>query len=367
MKLRYKIAVGILLVLVVTLASLALAVSYTAECEPAPELADKTERMKAIVLRCYGPPDVLTFEEIARPVPGDNEVLVKVHAAAVNPYDWHGMRGSPYFMRLGAGIGKPKDVRIGVDFAGTVEAIGKDVTRFEVGDEVFGGAAGAFAEYVILGEDRGIAHKPANVSFEQAAAVAIAGITALQAVRDKGQVQPGQTVLINGASGGVGTFAVQIAKSLGAETHGVCSTRNVDMVRSLGADRVFDYKKENYTESDQLYDVIVDLVGNHPVSANRGVLKPTGALVIVGAQKGDWFGPMVNPLKAMLTAPFVDQKLGMFIAKFNQEDMTTLADLMASGAVTPVIDSRYSLSQTAEAIRHSEEGHARGKIIITME
>lgn len=368
MKLRYKIAGGTLIVLVVTLASLALAVSYTAECEPAPELSDKTESMKAIVLRCYGSPDVLTFEDVAKPVPGDNDVLVKVHAAAVNPYDWHGMRGSPYFMRLGMGIGKPKDVRIGVDFAGTVEAIGKDVTRFEVGDEVFGGAAGAFAEYVILGEDRGIAHKPANVSFEQAAAMGVAGITALQAVRDKGQVQPGQKVLINGASGGVGTFAVQIAKGLGAEVHGVCSTRNVEMVLSLGADHVFDYKKENYTESDQLYDVIVDMVGNHPVSANRGVLKPAGALVIVGGPKGDWFGPLANPIKAMLTAPFVDQKLGMFIARFNKEDMATLADLMASGAVTPVIeDRRYALSETADAIRYSEEGHARGKIIITME
>lgn len=322
--------------------------------------------MKAIASRCYGSPDILTLEDIEKPTPSSEEVLVKVHAAAVNPYDWHGMRGSPYFMRLGTGIGSPKNTRIGADFAGTVEAVGESVTEFKPGDEVFGGAAGAFAEYVVARKNR-IARKPENVSFEQAASLPIAAITALQALRDKGQLQPGQKVLINGASGGVGTFAVQIAKSMGAEVHGVCSTRNVDMVRSLGADHVFDYTKEDYTQSGQQFDLIVDMVGNRSLSANRNVLTPEGRFVIVGGAKGDWLGPLMGPIKALLMSPFVDQEMGMMIARMDGDDLAELAALMERGELASAIDRRYPLSEVADAIRYSEEGHARGKIIIDLE
>ena len=322
--------------------------------------------MKAVVYRCYGSSDVLEYGDVEKPVPLANEVLVRVHAAAVNPLDWHYMRGSPYLMRLGSGIGAPKDVRMGVDFAGTVEAVGADVTRFKTGDEVFGGRSGAFAEYVVIPEDRALTRKPANVSFEQAAAVPIAAVTALQALRDKGQLEPGQKVLINGASGGVGTFAVQIAKALGAEVTGVCSTRNVEMVRSIGADHVFDYKKENYTESDNEYDLIVDMVGNHNLSANRRVLSEAGTLVLVGGAKGDWIGPLKRPLGAMLQGPFVDQEMITLFASLSQEDLDLLAEFMRAGEVTPVLDRSYPLSEIPAAIDYSEAGRARGKIIITI-
>jgi NADPH:quinone reductase-like Zn-dependent oxidoreductase len=323
--------------------------------------------MKAIVYRCYGSPEVLAFEDTAKPVPADDEVLVKVHAAAVNPLDWHYMRGTPYFLRLGSGLGSPKDSRLGVDFAGTVEAVGKDVTRYKAGDAVFGGANGAFAEYVTIAENRGLAAKPANVSFEQAASAPIAAITALQGLRDEGQIKPGQKVLINGASGGVGTFAVQIAKSLGAEVTGVCSTRNLELVRSIGADHVVDYTRENYTESGKLYDLIIDNVGNHSLSANRRALSPEGRLVIVGGQGGNWLGPMLRPLGAMMLSPFMDQKMGMMLARMDKDDLAVLADLMQAGKVTPVIDRRFPLNEVPAAIRYSEEGHARGKIIINVE
>ncbi len=282
MKKRYKIANGILIVVAVATISLALVLSHESDCVPAPAIADNAELMKAIVYRCYGSPDVLEFEDVAKPTPADGEVLVKVHAAAVNPLDWHYMRGSPYFVRLGSGLGAPKDSRIGVDFAGTVEAVGKDVRQFKPGDEVFGGRNGAFAEYVVVPEDRALVPKPSNVTFEQAASVPIAAVTALQALRDKGKIEPGQRVLINGASGGVGTFAVQIAKSFGAEVTGVCSTRNVEMVKSIGADHVIDYTKADYTESGKQFDLIIDNVGTHSLLANRRVLSPKGLLVIIG-------------------------------------------------------------------------------------
>lgn len=367
MKLRYKIASGILIVLAVAIASLALVLGHTAECEPAPAVDDDAELMKAIFYRCYGSPDVLEYADVEKPAPKDDEVLVKVKAAAVNPLDWHYMRGSPYFMRLGTGLGKPTDTRLGVDFAGIVEAVGKEVTRFKPGDEVFGGWTGAFAEYVVVPEDRSLALKPANISFEQAASVAIAGLTALQALRDHGKVQPGQKVLINGASGGVGTFAVQIAKSMGAEVSGVCSTRNVEMVRSLGADHVFDYKQENYTESGQTFDVIIDMVGNHSLSANLEVLSDDGHLVLVGGPSGDWIRPLIGPLKAVVMSLFVDPQLGMMLGQLRQDDMNILADLMQAETVTPVIDRRYTLSEVPAAIRYSEEGRARGKIVINMQ
>jgi NADPH:quinone reductase-like Zn-dependent oxidoreductase len=323
--------------------------------------------MKAIVARCYGPPEVLKLAEVQKPIPKDNELLVKVRAASVNPLDWHMMRGSPYIMRLDAGIGAPKDTRMGVDFAGTVEAVGRNVTQFKVGDEVFGGRDGAFAEYIQVREDRAVALKPSNITFEQAAAVPIAALTALQALRDQGHLQRGQRVLINGASGGVGTFAIQIAKSIGAEVTGVCSTRNVEMVRKLGADRVIDYTKESYTSGTEQYDLILDNVGNEGLLASRRVLKPDGIFVIIGGPKGDWLGPLASPLKAMVVSPFVKQKMGFFIASMDPKDLNTLRDLMQSGAVTPVIDRTYPLAQTPEAVAYVEEGHARGKVVITVE
>ncbi len=367
MKLRYKIIVGLLAVVAVLVLASGITLSYTAPCDP-PQVTERgRESMKAYVYRCYGSPDVLEYADIAVPVPADDEILVKVHAASVNPYDWHNLRGSPYFMRLGTGIGAPKETRFGADFSGVVEAVGKDVTRFAPGDEVFGGARGAFAEYVIVRESRSVARMPDDVSFEQAASLPIAAITALQALRDKGQLQPGQQVLINGASGGVGTFAVQIAKSMGAEVHGVCSTRNVDLVRSLGADHVFDYKKENYTESGEIYDVIVDMVGNHGIRANLRVLKPNGKFVLIGGAKGNWIAPLKLPLAAMVMSMFVDQQLGMMIAVFSEEDLTELGALVQSGAVKPVIDQRFALHELPDAIRYSETGRARGKILVNIE
>jgi NADPH:quinone reductase-like Zn-dependent oxidoreductase len=280
------------------------------------------------------------------------------------------MRGTPYIMRLDTGLRKPKVTQLGVDYSGTVEAVGKNITQFKPGDEVFGGRTGALAEYVTAAEDRAVALKPANLTFEQAAAVPIAAITALQAVRDKGKVQPGQKVLINGASGGVGTFAVQIAKSFGAHVTGVSSTRNLELVRSLGADEVIDYTQENFTEGEQHYDAILDMVGNHPLSAYRRVLEPNGIHVLVGGggpDAGNWLGPLSGPLKALISSPFVDHEHVTLMAELNKEDLTVLGDLMQAGKVTPVIDRRYPLSETAEAIRYLETGRARGKVVITFD
>lgn len=367
MKLRYKISLGVLAILALAIVSLAVLLSHTSACGPAPALTDGAQTMKAAIHRCYGPPDIISVEDVEKPVPADDEVLVRVRAAAVNPLDWHYMRGSPYIMRLMSGMGAPDDIRMGVDFAGIVESVGQDVTRFRPGDEVFGGRSGAFAEYVLIPEDRALVIKPANVTFEQAASIPIAAVTALQALRDKGQLQPGQTVLINGASGGVGTFAVQIAKSVGADVSGVCSTRNVEMVRSLGADHVFDYKKEDYTESGQTFDLIVDMVGNHSPLANTRLLNPEGRLVLVGGPKGNWIAPLIRPLQTMVLGPFVDQEMITLLAEIDQEDLATLAGLMESGQLTPVIDQHFPLEEIADAIRYSEAGRARGKIIIAMD
>ena len=367
MKLRYKVTGGILIFLAVAITSLALVLSHNSECGPAPVVSAKTELMKAIVYRCYGSPDVLEFADVEKPAPADDEVLVKVHAASVNPLDWHYMRGSPYFMRLMTGLGAPDRTSLGVDFAGMVEAVGKNVTKFKPGDEVFGGSGGAFAEYVTVGEDKALVLKPANMTFEQSATVAIAGITALQALRDKGKIKPGQKVLINGASGGVGTFAVQIAKSFGAEVTGVCSTRNVAMVRSIGADHVIDYTQDDYTKSGQRYDLIIDNVGNHSPLANRRALDPDGILVMVGGAKGNWLAPLMGPIKALMLSPFVDQEFVLILARLRKDDLAILRDLMQTGKVTPVIDRRYRLSDVPAAIRYSEEGHAQGKIVIDMD
>jgi NADPH:quinone reductase-like Zn-dependent oxidoreductase len=280
------------------------------------------------------------------------------------------MRGTPYVMRLGSGLRKPKDTRLGVDYAGTVEAVGRNVTGFKPGDEVFGGRSGALAQYVAVRQDRAVALKPANVSFEQAGSVAIAATTALQGLRDAGHLQPGQKVLINGASGGVGTFAVQIAKSMGAEVTGVSSARNHELVRSLGADHVIDYRTEDYTAGDRRYDVILDNVGNRSLSENRRVLTPEGRYVLIGGggpDEGHWIGPFVKPVQAVLMSPFVSQDMGMFLASLSNEDMNRLAELMRSGTVTPVVDRRYRLEDAAEAIRYLEQGRARGKVVITVD
>jgi NADPH:quinone reductase-like Zn-dependent oxidoreductase len=283
----------------------------------------------------------------------------------VNPLELHYLTGTPYIMRLDAGLRRPKNIRLGVDFAGTVEAVGTDVSQLKPGDEVFGGRTGALAEYVVASE-RSVVLKPRNMTFEQAAAVPVAAVTALQAVRDKGRVQPGQHVLVNGASGGVGTFAVQIAKALGATVSGVSSTRNVELVRSLGADRSIDYTTQDYTQGADRYDVIVDMVGNHSLLENRRVLKPRGIYVMVGGPEGKWIAPLDRVVQMLLLSPFVDQKFGMFISQLNAADLTTLRDLMASGTVTPVIDRRFPLHEVPEAIRYLQTGRARGKVVIAV-
>lgn len=314
--------------------------------------------MKAIVYHRYGSPDVLQCEEVEKPAIGDSQLLIKVCAAAVNPLDWHYLRGQPYIMRLQSGLLTPKDTRLGTDVAGMVEAVGRDVTEFKPGDAVFGVCGGAFAEYARVSK-RALALKPANMSFVQAAAVPVAAFTALQGLRDHGNIQAGQQVLINGAAGGVGTFAVQIAKAFGAEVTGVCSTRNVELVRAISADRVIDYTQTNFTHSAQRYDLILDCIGNHALSACRRVLQPKGAYIIVG-------GPLVRGIQALALARLVSQKLVMFIAKPNTADLSFMHDLMAAGKVTPVIDRCYSLPEVAEAIRYLEKGHARGKVVITL-
>ena len=362
-----KVLGSALILAIVGLFSLGAVVSHNSACASAPQLAGDVTRMKAVVYRCYGSPDVLELEDVEKPTARDDEVLVKVRAAAVNPLEWHQMRGEPYLIRTDSGFGAPEDPRIGVDFSGTIEAVGKNVKRFHPGDEVFGARNGALAEYVRVREDRNVLPKPANVSFEQAASVPVAAITALQALRDRGRLQPGQKVLINGASGGVGTFAVQLAKSFGAEVTGVCSTRNVEMVRSLGADRVIDYTKEDFTQGDERYDLILDNVGNHPLLEARRVLTPQGRFVIIGGPSGKWLGPMVGPLKALFLSPFVSQEFGMILGKLNPQDLGFLAGLMQAGKLTPVIDRTYPLSETAEAIRYLETGRARGKVVIVMQ
>ena len=329
--------------------------------------------MKAIIYRRYGSPDVLACEEIEKPAPKDDEVLIKVRAASLNPYDWHFLRGLPYFLRLQTGLGKPKDTRLGADLAGQVESVGNKVTQFKTGDEVFGCGRGAFAEYACASEAK-LARKPEDMTFEQAASLPIAGLTALQGLRlsgsgDKGQIPQGKKVLINGAAGGVGTFAVQIAKSFGAEVTGVCSTRNVDMVRSLGANRVLDYSREDSTKSGRRYDFILDCVANHSLSAFRRILDPQGSYIMVGAADGGgrWMpGVVAGLLKACVLSRFGGQKLVMMGAKITNEELTTLGELMKTGKVRPVIDRRYRLNEVPEAIRYLEQGHARGKIVVTV-
>jgi NADPH:quinone reductase-like Zn-dependent oxidoreductase len=323
--------------------------------------------MKAVMQRCYGPPQVLTLEDIPKPRPANNEVLVRVHAAAVNPLDWHSIAGWPYLMRLSGGLGRPDDPSSGVDFAGTVEAVGPAVTHFKVGERVFGGRGGAFAEYVVVREDRGIAVMPDNLGFDEAAAMPIAAVTALQALRDQGHLQAGQKVLINGASGGVGTFAVQIAKSFGAEVTGVCSTKNVELVRSLGADYVVDYKQEDFTAAGKRYDLIIDNVGNQSPLALRHALVPKGKVVIVGAPKhGPWIGMFGGVLQGAVLNWFVDEQFDFFIARLNRDDLNALADLARAGKMRSVIDRRFSLNEVPAAIEYLANWHTRGKVIVNV-
>lgn len=319
--------------------------------------------MKAIVQDSYGLPDVLELRDVDKPLVKDDELLVRVQAAAVNIGDWHLLRGVPYVMRLGFGLRRPRRAIPGMDIAGSVEAIGSNVTRFRPGDEVFGWCKGAFADYACAPESN-LLPKPSSLAFEQAATVGDSAFTALAAVRDQGKVQPGQRVLINGASGGVGTFAVQIAKSFGANVTGVCSTRNVDLVRSLGADQVVDYTREDFTETEQRYDVMLDMVGNRSLSDCRRALTPRGTYVVVGvSDMGRWLG-LGRQAKAVLLAPFVRQRIRVFVVKHNRDDLAVLKDLVEAGKVKPVIDRCYTLSEVPEALRHQGEGHARGKIVI---
>ena len=325
--------------------------------------------MRAILHCEYGGPEVLTLVDVEKPTPADNQVLVRVRAASVNPLDLT-IRG-PWLLRPLFGMRKPKDTRLGVDYAGTVEAVGKNVTQFKPGDEVFGAKNGALAEYVCALADKYVVLKPANMTFEQAASVPVAAITALQGLRDKGKIQPGQKVLINGASGGVGTFAVQIAKSFGTEVTGVCSTRNVDLVRSIGADHVIDYTKEDFTKTDQRYDLIFDLVGNHSFPERRHILNPNGICVMAGVGGAGWHDGMgvrlAGELNAYVRSRFVSEKFVAYIAELNKADLTFLGDLMQSGKMTPVIDKTYKLNEAADALRYLETGHARGKVVITVD
>jgi NADPH:quinone reductase-like Zn-dependent oxidoreductase len=322
--------------------------------------------MKAIVQDRFGPPDVLELREIDQPKVGDDQVLVRVQAASVNPADWYAMTGAPWVARAQLGLRKPRRDRPGLDLAGVVAAVGEGVGRFTPGDEVFGAGTGTLAEYAAVPED-GLVAKPARLSFEQAAAVPVAALTALQGLRDRGRVQPGQRVLINGASGGVGTFAVQIAKALGAEVTGVCSTRNVAMVASLGADQVIDYTREDFTRNGQRYDLLLDIAGNRSWSECKRVLTPNATLVVVGGPKANrWIGPLGGLAKLRLAALRSSQKVTFFLASITKADLLVLQELLEAGTVTPVIDRRYGLGEVADAFRYLGEGHAQGKVVVSV-
>jgi len=323
--------------------------------------------MKAMVYEEYGTPDVLELREIERPPVSDDGVLVRVQATSVNPVDWHMLTGLPRIARLEAGLRRPKRQVLGVDFAGTVEAVGRDVTQFRPGDEVFGARNGALAEYVCARESRAIVTKPANVTFEQAAAVPVAAITALQALRDKGKIQAGDNVLVNGASGGVGTFAVQLAKSFGANLTAVCSTPNVETARSLGADRVIDYTQEDFTRTGQRYDLMIDIAGNRSWADCKRVLGAKATVVGVGGPKtNSWIGPMGDALQLRLVTLLGSRNAVFFLAKISKQNLLVLRELLESGEVTSVIDRRYTLAEAPDAFRYLGEGHARGKVVVTL-
>jgi len=320
--------------------------------------------MRAVVFRSYGTPDVLQIETLDKLLPKEDEVLVRVHASSVNPAEWYAMTGL-FIARLGYGLTRPKNTRFGVDYAGVVEAVGRDVTQFEPGDEVFGARSGAFADYVCVRNH--IYQKPTNITFEQAGGVATAAITALQGLRDHGKLQAGQTVLINGASGGVGTFAVQIAKALGAEVTGVCSPGNVEMVRSLGADHVIDYTNEDFTRNGRRYDLLLDIAGSRSWSECRRVLNPQARFVIVGGPKTNrWVGPLTHVVKTRLAAFGATQKVAFFVADFKRDDFLLLKEMIELGQVKPVVEKTYPLEKISEAMRHLGTGHAKGKIVVVI-
>ena len=373
MKTRSRVLGIVLILLAGGIAALAVALSHNSPCGTAASVPAGTQSMKAIVRRCYGTPEVLRLEEIARPTPKDDEVLIRVHAASVNPLDWHYVRGTPYVVRLDAGLGSPTNPRLGVDLSGTVEAVGRNVKGFTPGEEVFGGRFGAFAEYIAASQDRPLVLKPPNLSFEQAAALPIAALTALQALRDQAHVHDGQKVLVIGASGGVGTFAVQIARILGAEVTGVSSTRNLELVHSLGAAHVIDYTHEDVLRGKERYDVIMDNVGDRSLAellAFRRIMVPRGVFVLIGGggpQAGDWIGPLSSALYVKLLSPFVSEKFVWMEADLNKADLDTLADMAKAGRLKSVIDRQYKLAATAEALKYLERGHARGKVIIEVD
>jgi NADPH:quinone reductase-like Zn-dependent oxidoreductase len=326
------------------------------------------DTMRAIRYYRYGSPDVLELQDVDLPAVGDDDILVRVRAAAVNPLDSAFLRGKPYFIRGQSGLSRPKAPGLGADVAGQVETVGRNVTGFRPGDEVFGARLGGmFAEYVAFRADEALLTKPANLTFEQAAAVPIAALTALQALRDKARVQPGHKVLVNGAAGGVGTFAVQLAKAFGAEVTGVCGTGNVELVRSIGADHVVDYTRADFTRTERRYDVLLDVAGNRPLTATRRVLVRNGVLVGIGGPKdGNWIRPVMPFVRLVALSPFVSQRLVPLLAGQRRDDLAVLSELLAAGNVTPVVDRTYPLSEVPDAIRYLEQGHARGKVVITV-
>ena len=347
----------------------AMALSHESPCPPpaaSPNAGDTTGAL-VYTYRCYGGPEVLRLTAIPTPTPADTEVLVRVRAASVNPLDWHFMRGKPYLMRMVSGMGAPTQERIGADFAGTVQAVGARVTQFRVGDKVFGSRTGSFGTHVVVRESGAMAHMPDSASFEQAAAVGVAATTALQAVRDQAKVLKGQRVLINGASGGVGTFAVQIAKIYGAHVTGVASTRNVEMVQGLGADRVIDYTKEDFTKGGERYDAIIDMVGNHPLRALDAVLAPGGRMVIVGGPNDNaYLGPVTRVVTSMLAAPVLTGTFISFTANENKADVAMLREWMQRGSLRSVIDREYAFAELPAAVAYQEAGRSRGKVIVKM-
>ena len=365
MKVKRIIKWGFLLI-VVALGAL-LFIAYwrsTNDCEKYSTVPNNP--IKAIVYCEYGPPEILQLRDIEKPTPAENELLVKVRAASVNPVDSTYSGG----VRLFTGLRKPSVTRFGTDYSGTVEAVGAKVTQFKPGDEVFGGRTGALADYICVREDKSVVSKPANVSFPEAAGVPVAAITALQGLRDKGKIQAGQKVLINGASGGVGTFAVQIAKAFGADVTAVCSGKNADMVRSIGADHVIDYMKEDFTAGAERYDMIFDIVGNHSFSERRRILKPSGICVMVGLGGSGWhdgfWSRIGGELTSYIASRFVKEKFIAYIAEFNKADMTVLHDLLEAGKIKPVIDKTFPFTQVPEAVRYLETGHARGKVVVNV-
>ncbi len=367
MRTRSKVLLGLTGSLAAVTGIFALVLSHDAPCPTVDAQPAAGGTVKALRAYCYGGTAALEIEHVPKPVPADGEMLVRVHAAGVNPLDWHFLHGKPYVMRMSSGFGKPSEATVGVDFSGTVEAVGPAVSEFKPGDAIFGAGNGAFAEYIVVREAGSVTHKPANVSFEETAAVPIAAITALQAVRDHGKVTAGSRVLINGASGGVGTFAVQIAKNMGADVTGVSSARNSELVRALGADHTVDYAVTDFTQGGAVFDVIIDNVGNHSLGDLRSALKPEGILVMVtGPKKDAWLGPLWRMLGARLSAPFVSQQQTTVFAQSSKADMGILGGMLAAGTLRAVIDRRFSLEDAGAAIDYLEQGRTRGKNVLVM-